>query len=44
VLEVVENSAEHLDAEAIFQRAHQKDLSNSRAMVYRTLAILKKEG
>ena len=44
VLEVVENSAEHLDTEAVYQRAHEKDRNISLATVYRTLAILKDEG
>jgi Fur family transcriptional regulator, ferric uptake regulator len=44
VLEVVENSAEHLDAEAVYRRAHTKDPHISLATVYRTLAVLKDEG
>ena len=44
VLEVVETSAEHLDAEAIYQRAREKDPDISLATVYRNLAVLKDMG
>ncbi len=44
VLEVVETSAEHLDVEAIYQRAREKDPDISLATVYRTLAVLKDMG
>ena len=44
VLEVVETSAEHLDAEAIYQRAREKDPRISLATVYRTLTVLKDKG
>ena len=44
VLEVVETSAEHLDAEAIYQRAREKDPKISLATVYRTLTVLKDKG
>jgi len=44
VLEVVETSAEHLDAEAIHQRAREKDPNISLATVYRTLTVLKHMG
>ncbi len=44
ILEVVETSAEHLDAEAVFQRAREKDPSISLATVYRTLSVLKDMG
>jgi Fur family transcriptional regulator, ferric uptake regulator len=44
ILEVVEKSAEHLDAEAVYRRAQEKDPSISLATVYRTLAVLKDEG
>lgn len=44
VLEVVETSDEHLDAEAIFQRARAKDPRISLATVYRTLTVLKQMG
>lgn len=41
VLEVIESSTEHLDAEAVYQRAREKDPQISLATVYRTLAVLK---
>ncbi len=46
VLEVVESSGEHLDAEAIYQRARERadDPRISLATVYRTLAVLKETG
>src|SRR3989304_3934493 len=44
VLEVVETSPEHLDAEAIYQRVREKDPQISLATVYRTLAVLKDMG
>lgn len=44
VLDVVENSAEHLDAEAVYRRAQEKGPHISLATVYRTLAVLKDEG
>lgn len=44
VLQVVESSAEHLDAEAIYQRAREKDPNISLATVYRTLTVLKHMG
>ncbi len=44
VLEVIESSAEHLDAEAIYQRARDKDPGVSLATVYRTLTVLKAMG
>ena len=44
VLEVVETSAEHLDAEAIYQRAREKNPNISLATVYRTLTVLKDKG
>ena len=44
VLDVIENSEEHLDAEAIYRRAHAKDERISLATVYRTLAVLKEMG
>lgn len=44
VLEVVETSAEHLDAEAIYQRARARDPKISLATVYRTLTVLKQMG
>jgi Fur family ferric uptake transcriptional regulator len=44
VLEVIESSCEHLDAEGVYQRAREKDPSISLATVYRTLAVLKNMG
>ena len=44
VLEVVETSAEHLDAEAIYRRAREKDPKISLATIYRTLTVLKDKG
>lgn len=44
VLDVIETSTQHLDAEAIFQRAREKDPDISLATVYRTLAVLKQMG
>ena len=44
VLDVVENSGEHLDAEAIYRRAQAQDPAISLATVYRTLAVLKNQG
>ncbi len=44
VLEVVETSPEHLDAEAIYQRVREKDPHISLATVYRTLAVLNDMG
>ncbi len=44
VLQVVETSAEHLDAEAIYRRAREKDPKISLATVYRTLTVLKDMG
>ncbi len=44
VLDVIESSEEHLDAEAIYKRAHAKDPRISLATVYRTLAVLKDMG
>lgn len=44
VLDVIEASTQHLDAEAVFQRAREKDPDISLATVYRTLAVLKEMG
>ena len=44
VLEVVESSSEHLDAEGIYHRAREKDPKISLATVYRTLNVLKHTG
>ncbi|HLF28962.1 MAG TPA: Fur family transcriptional regulator [Anaerolineae bacterium] len=44
VLEVVESSPKHLDAETIYQRVREKDPQISLATVYRTLSVLKEMG
>lgn len=44
VFDVIETTDQHLDAEAIFQRAREKDPTISLATVYRTLAVLKEMG
>ncbi|OGO29589.1 MAG: hypothetical protein A2136_07700 [Chloroflexi bacterium RBG_16_54_11] len=44
VLDVIETSTQHLDAEAIFQKAREKDPAISLATVYRTLAVFKDMG
>lgn len=44
VLNVIETAEKHLDAEAIFQRAREKDPKISLATVYRTLAVLTEMG
>jgi Fur family ferric uptake transcriptional regulator len=44
VLEILEESQEHLDAEAIFERARKRDARVGLATVYRTLAFLKEIG
>lgn len=42
--ELLEEANEHLDAEAVYERARAKDASIHRATVYRTLNKLKKLG
>ncbi|MBO9369952.1 MAG: transcriptional repressor [Chloroflexi bacterium] len=44
VLEVLEGSQEHLDAEALYQKARQRSPRISLATVYRTVAVLKQMG
>lgn len=44
VLEVIESATQHLDAEAIFYKAREKDPAISLATVYRNLAVLKEIG
>lgn len=44
VLEVLEESREHLDAEALYERARQRAPRISLATVYRTVAVLKQMG
>jgi Fe2+ or Zn2+ uptake regulation protein len=44
VLEVLEDSDEHLDAESLYDRAKVHNADISLATVYRTLAVLKEMG
>ncbi len=44
VLEILHEADEHLDAEAIYERARERDPRISLATVYRTLAKLKEVG
>lgn len=44
LVEVLEEATEHLDADALFERARKKDPTIHRATVYRTLNRLKKLG
>jgi Fe2+ or Zn2+ uptake regulation protein len=44
VLEILEESQEHLDVETIYERARERDRRIGLATVYRTLAILKEIG
>jgi Fur family ferric uptake transcriptional regulator len=44
VLEILENSRTHLDAEAVFTRARERDPRIGIATVYRTLSLLKRLG
>jgi len=44
VMEVLEESKEHLDAETLHDRARARDPNISLATVYRTLAVLKEVG
>jgi Fe2+ or Zn2+ uptake regulation protein len=44
ILEVLESSAEHLDAEAVYDQAKMLDSNVSLATVYRTLAVFKEMG
>jgi Fur family ferric uptake transcriptional regulator len=44
VMEVLEESAEHLDAETLHDRAKARDPNISLATVYRTLTLLKEVG
>jgi Fe2+ or Zn2+ uptake regulation protein len=44
ILEVLESSAEHLDAEAVYDQAKTLDPNVSLATVYRTLAVFKEMG
>jgi Fe2+ or Zn2+ uptake regulation protein len=44
ILKVLEESDEHLDAEALYDRARGRDSDISLGTVYRTLAVLKEMG
>ena len=44
ILQMLEEAGGHLDAEAVFERAHKRDEQVSLATVYRTLQLLKKMG
>lgn len=44
LLEIIDHSGEHLDAERLFQIAKEKDPKLNRVTVYRTLKLLKQGG
>src|SRR3954462_11968294 len=44
LLELIDQSGEHLDAEKLFQMAKEKDPKLNRVTVYRTLKLLKEGG
>ncbi|MBS1875895.1 MAG: transcriptional repressor [Acidobacteria bacterium] len=44
LLELIDQSGEHLDAESLYLLAHQKDPKLNRVTVYRTLKLLKEGG
>src|SRR5215470_18779419 len=44
LLELIDKSGEHLDAERLFQLAKEQDPKLNRVTVYRTLKLLKEEG
>src|SRR5262245_46681597 len=44
LLELIDQSGEHLDAERLFQMAKEKDPKLNRVTVYRTLKLLKQGG
>ncbi len=44
VLDILQNSQEHLDAETLYERAKARDTRISLATVYRSLALLKEAG
>jgi Fur family ferric uptake transcriptional regulator len=44
LLELIDQSGEHLDAESLYQRAKEKDPKLNRVTVYRTLKLLKHGG
>lgn len=44
LLDLIDKSGEHLDAETLFQKAQEKDPKLNRVTVYRTLKMLKESG
>ncbi len=44
LLDLIDKSGQHLDAESLFQLAQEKDAKLNRVTVYRTLKLLKQEG
>src|SRR5437588_11848241 len=44
LLEVIDKTGQHLDAERLYQMAKEKDPKLNRVTVYRTLKLLKKGG
>src|SRR5512141_1992344 len=44
LLELIDSSGEHLDAESLYLLAHEKDPKLNRVTVYRTLKMLKEGG
>lgn len=44
LLDLLDKSGQHLDAESLYQMAHQKDAKLNRVTVYRTLKLLKEGG
>ena len=41
IIDILDNTNDHLDAEEVFSRARQKDSRLNLATVYRTLGVLK---
>lgn len=44
LLELIDQSGKHLDAESLYQMAHERDPKLNRVTVYRTLKLLKEGG
>ena len=44
LLDLIDKSGQHLDADSLFQLAQEKDSKLNRVTVYRTLKLLKQEG
>jgi len=44
LLELIDRSGKHLDAESLYQMAHERDPKLNRVTVYRTLKLLKEGG